>query len=641
MMLWQRWRAVRGSMMPLLLLGTTHTTSALGRTTTSATAFLETTAVSSRSSRTTIRPPTTRCFWLGAAATAGGDAAEFFSTSSTTSNKQEETAAPSQKRVPIVLLSGFLGTGKTSTLQHLLENKEQLKIGVIVNDLASVNIDRKLLVASWLDPPPKAADDDNLVLELQNGCACCALSDELAFSIEKLLANRALDAVVVELSGVADPAAVRYNLSEQPPPTPDGGTVETPRIVTLIDAASFGTDYLTWDTARDRENWVPSALPMMENGDDSNPDSHRKVSELLVEQCEAADLILVNKVDLLREQHTTMRIRCGSPRGSRGRSTPRPKWWRRNLDAWRPAWCWDCHRSMWVVVVEVSHSTVQSNKDDDDDATATSTTTCTDPDCTDASHAHSHSHNDHDTSCSDPDCTDESHSHSSHDHHHRSGAAKTSTDDLGIQNFVYKATRPFHVARLMKVLNQWPVPIKDTLDMGVLQDATAAVSDADATSPFVGVLRSKGFCWFAPQKWTAGSSGQDAWRHDTAMFWSHAGRHFGISATGKWWGAMPDRKMKQYFVGNMAEYERIVREDFQTDEFQDRRQEIVFIGTQIDKDLISATLDSCLYTDREMDEYRQKLRNYMDTLFTSPPVGSAGQVGGLFDVGTLDHTDLR
>jgi len=310
MMLWQRWRAARGSIMPLLLLGTTRTTSALlltgGRT--SAAAFFETTtAVSSRSSRTILRPPTTtRCFWLGVAATAGEDAAEFSSTSST-SSKQEDTAPPSsqERGVPIVLLSGFLGTGKTSTLQHLLENKEQLKIGVIVNDLASVNIDRKLLVAS--SSSESSSDNDNLVLELQNGCACCALSDELAFSIEKLLAQRALDAVVVELSGVADPAAVRYNLAEQLP--------GTTRIVTLIDAASFGTDYLTWDTARDRENWVPS-LPMMEEGD-SNPDSHRKVSELLVEQCEAADLILVNKVDLLREYNNNgdpLRVATGVAR---------------------------------------------------------------------------------------------------------------------------------------------------------------------------------------------------------------------------------------------------------------------------------------------------------------------------------------
>ena len=101
---------------------------------------------------------------------------------------------------------------------------------------------------------------------------------------------------------------------------------------------------------------------------------------------------------------------------------------------------------------------------------------------------------------------------------------------------------------------------------------------------------------------------------------------------------MPDGKMRKYFVDNMAEYERIQREDFQTEEFKDRRQEIVFIGTQMNRDFITATLNSCLFTEREMDEYRQKLRNYQDTLFTSP---IAPAQGGLFDVSGVDHMDLR
>ena len=124
----------------------------------------------------------------------------------TTNNKNED-------KVPITLLSGFLGSGKTCTLQHLLENKNTLgvKIGVIVNHVAKINIDAKLVTAT----------SDNGIVELQNGCACCSLADELLTSVHALLMNgnnnnnnkkkkhgrRALDAVVVELSGVADPMA--------------------------------------------------------------------------------------------------------------------------------------------------------------------------------------------------------------------------------------------------------------------------------------------------------------------------------------------------------------------------------------------------------------------------------------------------
>jgi hypothetical protein len=113
------------------------------------------------------------------------------------SSKSSPDAAP---KVPIVLLSGFLGAGKTCTLQHLLENTDGVKIGIIVNDVASVNIDAKLVSSSM-----------NGVVELQNGCACCSLADELLTSVDLLLGNHELDAVVVELSGVADPVAIQAN----------------------------------------------------------------------------------------------------------------------------------------------------------------------------------------------------------------------------------------------------------------------------------------------------------------------------------------------------------------------------------------------------------------------------------------------
>ena len=107
--------------------------------------------------------------------------------SSSQSSACAQDNMPVQKPVPVTLVAGFLGTGKTSTLKHLLENKENVKIGVIVNDVASVNIDSKLV----------AGMADNM-LELQNGCACCSLADELFFSVERMMDNRDLDAIVVE-----------------------------------------------------------------------------------------------------------------------------------------------------------------------------------------------------------------------------------------------------------------------------------------------------------------------------------------------------------------------------------------------------------------------------------------------------------
>lgn len=120
------------------------------------------------------------------------------------------------------------------------------------------------------------------------------------------------------------------------------------------------------------------------------------------------------------------------------------------------------------------------------------------------------------------------------------------------------------------------------------------------------------------------------------MYWSHAGKHFGISAAGKWWGTISKEKMAEFFKNDMKEYERILKEDFLSEEFGDRRQEIVFIGVGLKQEDIVDALDGCLVSGgKGMGRYRQELQNYMNTIFTSPARGP-----GLFDVGSVDHMDL-
>jgi G3E family GTPase len=354
-------------------------------------------------------------------------------TSAAASEKSSKAPVP----VPMTLISGFLGTGKTSTLKHLLENKQDLKIGVIVNDVAAINIDAKMV----------SGQTDSMV-ELKNGCACCSLSDELFTSVESLLAGRDLDSIVVELSGVADPAAIKSNWMMAPPGIRLKADIA--RIVTLVDAGTFGTDYLTWDMAGERKDWV-------DPGDDCA--ANRKVAELLAEQVEAADLILVNKVDLasgeeiktastvaraLNEKAEMVQVEFGviSPMqilGILGKTVPKEN--------------------------EDSHSHGHAEHDAE---------ACEDTACTDESHDHSHGHNEHaaEAACEDTACTDPSHDHShssehsaeacedtactdpTHDHSHSSNKHSTSTDELGISSFVFKAPAPFNSGRLMKLLSK-------------------------------------------------------------------------------------------------------------------------------------------------------------------------------------------
>lgn len=322
-------------------------------------------------------------------------------------------------KIPIILLSGFLGAGKTTTLQHLLQNTDGSKIGVVVNDMASVNIDAKLV-----------AGTQDGVIELQNGCACCSLADELLESVKLLLnGDRKFDALVVELSGVADPIAIKSNWNAaKMKGHPITEMADISQVVTLIDACTFGTDWMTWDLASEREGWVD---PADECG------GQRKVPELLAEQVEAADLILINKVDIAGDNVAVA--------SSLAREL--------NENA---------------VMKEVTYGNVSPEmilRDIKNEA-------------------------DSSTTVKSPRVTSK---------------GGTSTKDLGITSFVYKASRPFNMLKLMALLHQWPVPIKDELDLELLKEAQEGGYQIEGqlkdSSPFTGVLRSKGFCWFAPTKW--------------------------------------------------------------------------------------------------------------------------------------------
>ena len=158
----------------------------------------------------------------------------------------------------------------------------------------------------------------------------------------------------------------------------------------------------------------------------------------------------------------------------------------------------------------------------------------------------------------------------------------------------------------------WPIPIMEELSLGELKTELEQVGKDDSDSPFIGVLRSKGFVWVAP------TSMFDLDNHDTVLYWSHAGKHFGLKQAGTWWASMGKENMKRVFEqsNNIAEYERILREDFVSGEWGDRRNEIVFIGANLDEDRISAALDDCLYTEDEMKGYKdliiQAITEYME-----------------------------
>jgi G3E family GTPase len=357
------------------------------------------------------------------------------------------------------------------------------------------------------------------------------------------------------------------------------------------------------DVAGQRDGWTDA---------DDDCAAGRKVPELLAEQIEAADILLLNKIDLAGPKQVVVAEALARSINNKAilekvefGKVLSPKQIIRDDKAGR------------------GDAVVEANDETDN---------CTEPSCTSHDHSHSHSHESHasdassevckdsacavpecsehgDASsattddCSDPDCTDDS-----HDHSHSHSLSKTHTENLGIVNFVYRADRPFETRNLMSLLNTWPVPIKEDLE-GLEHFEPASAKDdsepAGRESPFFGVLRSKGFCWLAPTTWKA--EGGDQWRHDTAMYWSHAGKHFGVTTAGKWWATLAPSKMKDYFKNDPKEYERIRNEDFVSEKWGDRRQEIVFIGANIDEEKITKALDNCLLGDKGMERYTEQL----------------------------------
>ena len=519
--------------------------------------------------------------------------------------------------------------GKTTTLQNLLTNNEGLKIGIIVNDFASINIDAKLLNTN-----PFGSDDNNSqMVKLQNGCACCSLADELMTSVNNLLESGLdFDAIVVELSGVADPKSVRRNWNEaelvrnicvmhemsiyyffchqwhsasflnwispidaiheikiqRNHPTTQLAKLE--KVVTLVDSTNFGTNWMTWDTTKDRD-WL-----------DKDGVSHQMVSELLAEQVESADILLINKIDIANKDE--IQVTTSMARSLNENAVLHEV----EFGAISVTEVLGLKTAAEVQSLEhhdhdSSHSHEHShehNKHKESEINSTNHSHSYDHDKqehndTDHSHTHSHKHE---------ECNDTGHSHT-HSHSH-----STHTENMGITNFVYKSGRPFNAHRLIATLNQWPIPQKEYLDLDYISESVKEQSptndDTSEKSPFLGVLRSKGFCWLAPTNWHGNQS--DSWRHDTVMYWSHAGRHFGMNTAGRWWGTIRKSKMKQYFAGNMDEYDRIMREEWTSKEFGDRRQEIVFIGAGISEREITDALESCLCTDDEFEDYRKNLR---------------------------------
>ncbi|MCC5948523.1 MAG: GTP-binding protein [Nitriliruptoraceae bacterium] len=196
-------------------------------------------------------------------------------------------AAPQDHRLPVTVLSGFLGAGKTTVLTHLLHNREGLKVAVIVNDMSELNIDVDLVRGDvQLDRV------DEQLVEMSNGCICCTLREDLLVQVAELARSGRFDHLLIESTGISEPLPVAVTFAfEDVDGVSLGQHARLDTMVSVVDASTFLEELTEEDLLADRDL-------------EALPEDDRALSNLLIDQVEFADVLLINKVDLAGEERT-------------------------------------------------------------------------------------------------------------------------------------------------------------------------------------------------------------------------------------------------------------------------------------------------------------------------------------------------